>query len=87
MRKDYLLHCLLSVFVVTLLVIGPYVYADENSALIQTVQDYRVQIEAQLGLTEPLIKDVPNDAEYGGALADHYERTLIMKDEIDKAIS
>jgi hypothetical protein len=86
MKKQCVLLSGLTIFVFALLVIGPQAYADDTSDLIRSAQIHRIQIEAQLGIVEPPITNVPDDVEFNSALSDHYEQVLIMSDMIDKGI-
>ena len=85
MKTHYFGRSCLTVFVVTLLVLGSKVYADDVNPLIQGVRAHRAQIESQLGI-DPTLDTYPRATSYYDDLEDHYEHAQLVRDDIDQGL-
>jgi len=88
MKKQYSWFSSLIVFVVALLILGSYAYADDAGQFngwIQSIRSHRAQMEAQLGI-DPSTDPYPEPTSYYDDKEAHYEQVLIMSDFIDKGI-
>jgi hypothetical protein len=89
MKKQYFWLNGLAIFAVTVLLVGPKAYADDDlqfSKSIQGVDIHRAQIESQLSI-DPNLDTYPHATSYYDDLEDHYEQDQLMRDVIDQGIT